>query len=387
MLNGSTSLLPPETFIVYYINSGTYAHALKPIDFSNFVYPMKRKIVILATFLALFTIVFNACKPDPDLTPVVVEPFEFKVPEGWPTPAYSFQNNTLTREGFELGRRLFYDPRLSRNDEISCASCHQQTAAFAHSDHRVSHGVEDRLGTRNSPVLFNLNWHTSFFWDGGVNHLESQPINPIQNPVEMDETIPNIISKLITDSRYKQMFAAAFGDETINSQRIFKALAQFMGMMVSSNSKYDKYIRKEAGGDMTASELNGLKVFRANCATCHKEPLFSDFSYRNNGLAVTIVNDSGRAHITNLATDMYKFKVPSLRNLQNSMPYMHDGRFEKLEQVLDHYTAGIVASPTLDPVLQGGIQLTGTEKTDLLAFLKTLNDPQFMADSRFSETD
>jgi cytochrome c peroxidase len=346
---------------------------------------MKRNISIAISCIALLLTVLNACKPDPDMNAVKAEPFEFKIPENWPVPAYQFQNNKLTIEGFELGKRLFYDARLSRNNEISCGSCHQQSAAFAHSDHRISHGVEDRQGNRNSPVLYNLNWHTSFFWDGGVNHLESQPINPIQNPLEMDETMPNIIPKLEADSKYKQMFAAAFGDEMINSQRIFKALSQFMGMMVSSNSKYDKYMRKEAGGDMTGSELNGLNIFRAKCETCHKEPLFSDFSLRNNGLAKTIINDSGKAHITKDPADLYKFKVASLRNLATSMPYMHDGRFETLEQVLTHYTSGIVQSPTLDPELQNGIQLTAQEKTDLLAFLNTLNDSQFLTDSKFAE--
>lgn len=347
---------------------------------------MTRYIQVAIIGIFLLVIGLNSCKPDPSFdSKPVEEVYEFNVPQGWPAPFYSFQNNTLTKEGFELGRRLFYDPRLSRNNEISCGSCHQQTAAFAQHDHALSHGVEDRLGNRNSPVMFNLNWHTSFFWDGGVNHIESQPINPIQNPVEMDENLPNIITKLNADSRYKSMFKAAFGDETINSQRIFKAISQFMGMLVSSTSRYDKYTRGEAGGDLSASELNGLSVFRAKCASCHKEPLFTDYSYRNNGLPVTAVNDSGRAHITLDAADLYKFKIPSLRNLQYSGPYMHDGRFSTLDEVLDHYATGIVHSPTLDPLLQNGIQLTIQEKADLLAFLNTLNDAQFIADKRFAE--
>lgn len=345
---------------------------------------MKKRFTIIITCIGLFITVLNACKPDPSFNPA--EPFEFVVPEGWPAPFYQFEDNALTWEKFELGRRLFYEPRLSRNNEISCGSCHQQSAAFAQSDHPVSHGVDDKLGTRNSPVIFNMNWHTSFFWDGGVNHIESQPINPIQNPVEMDETLPNIIAKLSSDEEYKKMFKAAFGDTAVNSQRIFKSLAQFMGMMVSSNSKYDKYVRGEAGGTFTAAELNGLNIFRAKCATCHKEPLFADFSsYRNNGLKPGNVNDSGRAHITQNAEDMYKFKVATLRNLAYSWPYMHDGRFNTLDEVLEHYSAGIHSSPTLDPALQGGLSLTATEKADLLAFLNTLNDAQFIADKRFAE--
>lgn len=344
-------------------------------------------VIFIVCMFALLQAVMIGCSSDPSFEVTKQEnPIQFTIPQNWPKPFYNFENNTLTAQGFELGRRLFFDPRLSRDNSTSCGSCHQQFAAFAQSDHDVSHGVDGKLGTRNSPPLFNLNWHTSFFWDGGVNHIESQPINPIQNPVEMDEKMDNIIVKLKADERYKAAFKAAFGDETINSQRIFKALAQYMGMLVSSNSKYDKYVRGEQGGNMNGAELAGLTVFRAKCETCHKEPLFSDFSFRNNGLHPTSVNDSGRAHITRSTADLYKFKVPSLRNLKYSYPYMHDGRFTSLEQVLNYYTSGIQPSATLDPVLASGITLTPEDKTNLLAFLNTLNDETFIKDSRFSET-
>lgn len=329
---------------------------------------------------------YAACKPDPsfDVQKVMEEDISFTVPKGWPAPFYNFQNNALTNEGFYLGRKLFYDTRLSRDNSTSCGSCHQAFAAFAHAEHDLSHGVDGLIGVRNSPPIFNMNWHTSFFWDGGVNHLESQPINPIQNPVEMDETLPSIIAKISGDAQYKQMFTAAFGDETINSQRIFKAMAQFMGAMVSDNSNYDQYTRGEA--TLTASEQNGLAVYNTNCAACHTAPLFTNFAYINNGLKPNDFNDSGRAVITNVAQDLYKFKVPSLRNLQYTAPYMHDGRIKSLEQVLNHYATGIHQSPTLDPLLQNGIQLTAQQRTDLLAFLNTLNDESFTKDKRFHET-
>lgn len=346
---------------------------------------MKRTILVLGAVFIAFATLVTACKPDPSFAPEKKEEIKFTVPQGWPAPFYSFQNNTLTTDGFELGRRLFFDPRLSRDNSVSCGSCHQPFSAFAQLDHDVSHGVDNKLGNRNSPALFNLNWHTSFFWDGGVNHIESQPINPIQNPVEMDEKVENILPRLKADAVYRDMFTKAFGDETINSQRLFKALAQFMGALVSSNAKYDKYVRGEAGGTMTASELNGLNIYRDKCAACHTEPLFSDFSLRNNGLMPTAVNDSGRAHITRDAADLYKFKVASLRNLKYTPPYMHDGRFSTLDQVLDHYATGIHAGLTLDPLLQNGIQLTTPERADLLAFLNTLNDETFVKDSRFQE--
>lgn len=337
--------------------------------------------------VAVLFIIMIGCSKDPAIVSnVTEEQIEFIIPSGWPAPVYNFENNTLSNAGFELGRKLFFETRLSRDNSTSCGSCHQPFAAFSHLDHAISHGIENKLGTRNSPALFNLNWHTSFFWDGGVNHIESQPINPIRNPVEMDETLENIIAKLNSDEQYRQMFKAAFGDPAVNSQRIFKSLAQFMGMMVSADSKFDKYMRGEAGGEMSAPELSGLQVFRSKCATCHKEPLFSDFSLRNNGLPVSSVNDSGRAHITHELADMYKFKVPSLRNLKFTFPYMHDGRFSTLDEVLNYYTTGIHNSGTIDPAIgNSGITLSTQEKTDLISFLNTLNDETFVKDKRFAE--
>lgn len=338
-------------------------------------------ILVLSSLL----FAFQACKPDPELTATTkTGDIAFKVPEGWPAPVYNFENNTLTKEGFELGRRLFFDPMLSKDNTISCGSCHQPAAAFAQPAHDFSHGVNDLLGNRNSPAIYNMNWHKGFFWDGGVNHIENQPINPIENPVEMAETMSNVVTKLGADASYRAMFKAAFGDETVNSQRIGKAFAQFMGMLVSSNSKYDKFIRGEVA--LTSAEQNGLNTFRAKCATCHKEPLFSDFSYRSNGLKPTSHNDSGRARITHALADMRKFKVPSLRNLSYTYPYMHDGRLENLMDVLDYYSGEIDSSAVnLDPVLKGGIPLSAQEKNDLLSFLKTLDDETFIKDPRFQE--
>lgn len=337
-------------------------------------------------FLLSGILLYLGCKPDPSFTVATDAGFDisFDVPQGWSQPSYNFEGNTLTKEGFILGRELFYDTRFSRDNSTSCGSCHQPTAAFAHADHDLSHGVDGLEGTRNSPSLFNLNWHTSFFWDGGVNHIESQPIAPITNPVEMDETVLNVIAKLEQDQKYKELFRAAWGDETVNSQRIFKSMAQFMGAMVSDNAKYDKFQRAETG--LTASETAGMEIFESKCASCHKAPLFTDFSFRNNGLKLKAINDSGRAHITRLSEDLYKFKVPSLRNLKYSAPYMHDGRFNTLEQVLDHYATGIHQSATLDAELTNGIQLTAQERANLLAFLNTLNDEEFIRDRRFYES-
>lgn len=350
---------------------------------------MKKMIIILATVACIADISITGCKKDTDLNiavPDSTEVISFSIPAGWPQPAYNFQNNTLTQQGFELGRKLFYDVRLSRDNTISCASCHAQFSAFSHLDHPLSHGIGGLFGTRNAQGLFNLAWKPNFFWDGGVINLESQPINPIENPVEMDEKIQDVVTELGTDAEYKQSFKNVFGDETVNSQRIFKALAQFMATLVSANSKYDKYVRGEQGGEMTQQELNGLSLFRAKCATCHKEPLFTDNSFRNNGLIVSAsLNDTGRAHITALADDRYKFMVPSLRNVNLTRPYMHDGRFTSLDAVLEHYRTGIVVSSTLDASLVNGIAMTDDEKADIIAFLKTLSDNTFIKDKRFSE--
>jgi cytochrome c peroxidase len=346
---------------------------------------MKKAWIIGVLVLAgtLFTI--GGCKKD-TIDPGTWQPVSFAVPAGWPQPAYAFVNNPLTSEGFILGRKLFYDVRLSRDNTISCGTCHQQFASFAHLDHDVSHGIYGLFGTRNSPGLANMAWHTSFFWDGGVNHLESQPINPIQNHVEMDMTMPEVITRVGADADYKGRFKKVFGDETVNSQRIFRAMAQFMGAMVSADSKYDKVIRNEPGFLFSPAEQRGLTLFRQKCATCHKEPLFSDFSFRNNGLVPKAsVNDSGRAHITREVSDLYKFKVPSLRNILLSRPYMHDGRFTTLDAVLEHYRTGVVATATTDPLLSSGITLTTEEKNDIIIFLGTLTDSTFIKNKLFAE--
>lgn len=346
----------------------------------------KRKILVVASLVSLiFGTQLLSCRKSEI---VLDEPFAFKIPSGWPQPFYNFENNPVSRDRFELGRRLFYDKQLSINNTVSCGTCHQQFAAFAQIDHNISHGIYDRIGVRNSPAIFNMNWNTSFFWDGRANHLEVQPLNPITDHNEMGETLENVITKIGNDVRYKPLLKKAYGDETVTSERILKSLAQFMGMMISDQSKYDQYKRGQVS--LSTEEQNGLQVFLENCASCHKEPLFSDFSFRSNGLPL-IPNskgliDSGRASIPPFAAEnLYKFKVPSLRNLKYTRPYMHDGRFNTLEQVLDHYAAIDPNAVNLDPLLRNSIVLSSTQRTELLAFLNTLNDEVFVKDKRFAE--
>jgi len=311
---------------------------------------------------------------------------EFKIPAGWPKPPTDiFARNRLSEEGFQLGKKLFYDGRLSKDGNFPCAGCHQQFGAFATYDHDFSHGYNNTFTTRNAPGLFNLAWMPKFHWDGGVNHIEVQPLSPITAPNEMAENLDSVLRKLRKDTAYPRLFRAAFGSSEINSQRMLKALAQFTGSIVSSNSKYDKVQRGEAS--FTPGELNGYNFFRANCAACHKEPLFTDHSFRNNGLAASpYLNDSGRMKITDKKADSLKFKVPSLRNVMLTFPYMHDGRFFSLGAVIDHYRTGILTTqPTLDSLLVKRIAISNKEKNELIYFLNTLTDTTMTRDPRFSE--
>ena len=330
---------------------------------------------------------FFACKVDPPIKPILpVDHIEQVIPAGWPQPVYTFPNNPLSIEKFALGRDLFYEEMLSSDNTVSCGTCHQNFVAFANADHMLSHGVNGAFGNRNSPGLFNMNWNTSFMWDGGVNHIEVQPLAPITNPVEMNEDINNVLAKLNASAKYKVLFKQAYGDEQVTTERMLKALAQFMGMMYSYKSKFDLYKRGEDGVQLSTQELNGYQVFQQKCNACHKEPLFTDYSFRNNGLSVNSnLQDSGRAHITGDPNDRYKFKVPTLRNIMLTAPYMHDGRLSSMEQVFDHYASGIVPSATLDTSLQAGIQLSAQEREDIKAFLSTLTDYSFINDERFKD--
>jgi cytochrome c peroxidase len=304
------------------------------------------------------------------------------VPAHFPKPVYNFGNNPLTEAKVQLGRALFYDPILSRNNTISCASCHSQFSAFTHVDHALSHGIEDKIGFRNAPALMNLAWQRLFMHDGAINHLDAQALAPISNPVEMDESIAHVVVKLQKTSLYPTLFYKAFGDSTITGEHTLKAISQFMLTLVSANAKYDSVMQKQAV--FTMQEQSGYTLFKKNCATCHKEPLFTNDGFSNNGLRVdTTLNDFGRFRITKNPEDSLKFKVPTLRNIEFSYPYMHDGRFKKLSQVLNHYTSGIEKSSTLDKKLQKLIELTPNEKVDLTAFLLTLTDKSYLFNPKF----
>jgi len=344
---------------------------------------MKSKFIILVVSSLIYLGV--ACSKDNSR---VIEPeVLFKVPANFPQPVYDLSKNPITQDGFELGKALFFDGNLSRDGTISCAECHSQPSAFTHHGHDLSHGIDNKIGIRNAPSIQNMAFQKEFFWDGGVFDLDLFSIAPIENPVEMDEKLGNVLEKLRKQEKYTTLFQKAYGSKEITTERFLKALSQFMLALVSANSRYDKYIRKETGGTLTTDELEGLEIFKQKCVSCHSGELFTDQSYRNNGLPVYNKEDTGRQRITASGEDSYKFKVPSLRNVAITAPYMHDGRFYSLDAVLNHYTDGVVDSKTLDGSLKNnqtlGIALNKDEKAKLTAFLKTLTDEEFLKNKKF----
>ena len=310
-------------------------------------------------------------------------------PANFPALVYEVAKNQPDEATFELGRQLFYDPRLSSDGSVSCGSCHQQSRAFTDGQ-ALALGVAGRRSARNTPALQNLGWHRSFMADGGVRGLELQALAPLTSPQEMNEPLADALAKLNADPEYRRRFAAIYGPGQIDTPQFLKALAQFTSALVSADSRYDKYVRHEPGGTLTAPEQRGLALFQQKCSSCHATDLFTDESFRNNGLDRTFPVDSGRAHISQQPTDAGRFRVPSLRNVARTAPYMHDGRFGTLAQVLAHYDHGMVESPTLDPVFRGptgrlGIPLTATGQRDLLAFLGTLTDAALCQNKDFAD--
>jgi cytochrome c peroxidase len=311
-------------------------------------------------------------------------PYRLTISQFFPRPNLP-RDNPLTEEGVELGRRLFFDPRLSINNSESCTSCHDAESAFS-DDKALSLGAEGEEGTRNAMPLMNLAWKSSFFWDGRAPTLRDQALMPIQNPVEMHETLSNVTAKLAADANYPELFAKAFGTPKITADRMARALEQFLLTRVSYDSKFDRVLNGQA--TLSAEEQHGFELFHteydpghgqygADCFHCHGGPEFRSQDFANNGLD-TDFTDAGRAAVTGRPGDRGKFAVPSLRNVELTGPYMHDGRFKTLEEVVEHYCTGMKRSATLDPNLakhpDGGVPLSAEDKKALVAFLKTLTD-------------
>lgn len=339
---------------------------------------MKPLKILSCFILIIFLGVSFTNKPPQKKTPL-----KFSLPKGWVLPVYDFNNNALTVEGFELGKKLFYDEILSIDSTISCASCHQQFAAFSTYDHNLSHGVKNSLTTRNAPALQNLAWQKEFMWDGGINHLDVQPLSPLTAPNEMGEQVENVLKKLRRNTVYQKMFKAAFANEGITTKTTMKALSQFMLMLVSSNSKYDKVKRGE--DTFNLPQRLGYEFFLQKCVSCHKEPLFTDYSYRNIGMPLdTTLNDFGRMKITRNENDSLKFRVPSLRNVMVTAPYGHDGRFYNTSNVFEHYRNKMQPIKTTDSIFKNKMPLSNFQIGQLTAFLYTLTDTSFLKNPKFA---
>ncbi len=326
----------------------------------------------------MVVITLKSCGSNKEAEELEIESIE--LPQGFPEVVYSNPNNQYSKARFELGRKLFYEPLLSSDGSISCGSCHLQESAFSDRGMALSKGVQGRIGRRNSPSLVNLIWQKEFMWDGGVNHLEVFPIAPITDTLEMNRRLKDLLVDLNEHSLYPKLFESAYADDSITTKLLFYALAQFTGGLISDDSKYDQFRRGEI--ELEPKALAGYEIFVDHCSSCHKEPLLTDFSYRNNGLSQS--QDLGRGLINGIPEDNFKFKVPSLRNVALTDPYMHDGSMSSLEEVIDHYI-GLNKQVGLDTALSGGIALSEKQKTELLSFLNTLTDSVFINNQKYSE--
>ncbi len=353
---------------------------------------MLRSITRLAPLSIFAFVVLVACKKE-DNEPVIEAyldetPYVIPASQTLPDPMIP-ADNALTVQKVLLGRMLFYEKALSGDGTMSCASCHKQENAFSDIN-QFSIGIEGLPGHRQAMAIFNMGLNSNgFFWDGRSPTLRDQSLKPIQDALEMNETLENVINKLSNKPRYQMQFTKAFGDPNVTAERIALALEQFMISIVSDNSRYDQYLRGEIA--LTDSEERGRQLFfaeynpafpnlsGADCAHCHSGSNFENDQFMNNGLdSDAQMADNGRQNVTQNASDKGKFKVPTLRNIELTYPYMHDGRFTTLEEVVDHYNSGIVSSSTLDPALANtmttGLMLSAQDKEDLVNFLKTLTD-------------
>lgn len=355
---------------------------------------MRRRITAVATALSLMAIMAcSSSSTDPDGK------------GGWPAPdAVTIQppgfttmpvpdDNPLTRQGIELGRFLFYDPILSADSTQSCAMCHEPQRAFS-DDRRFSIGIDGFEGARNAPTIINPAWLKAAFWDGRAASLEDQALQPVVNPIEMHETWPNVVDKVQNHPDYPEMFGRAFGTNVVTRDLIVKAIGQFERTMISDHSKFDKYLetRDPVAAGFTDAERRGLDIFdteKGDCFHCHTiNALLTDGQFHNIGLDSTFTGaDLGLGEITGDPSDYAKFKTPTLRNVEYTAPYMHDGRFATLADVVEHYNFGGHTTPTTDPLMrkQGiGLNLTQQQKDDLIAFLKTFSDPDFISNPDLS---
>lgn len=352
-----------------------------------FTSTLKLTLGFAMTVLLLFSGCNKETTPKPPTEVYNPTPYELVIPQGFPQMIIP-DDNPMTVEGVELGRRLFYDPILSDDNTQSCASCHAPTFAFTDNQKQFSTGIDGLEGTRNSMAVMNVGWMPNLFWDGRAMGVEEQALEPVPNPIEMHQSWPDAMAKLNADADYPDLFFEAFGSKNIDSTMVTKAIAQFERTLISSNSKWDRYLRGEA--NLSLTESKGFEIFfteKGDCFHCHSTILFTDNLFHNNGLDSEFT-DQGLFDVTGNNNDIGKFKTPTLRNLEFTGPFMHDGRFETIEEVVEFYSHDVQWSPTVDPLMkkvqQGGIQLNDDEKESLIAFLKTLTDTTFVNNPEFS---
>lgn len=363
-------------------------------------YELNKFKLFFGTFAIAIFFVVGSCKKDK--ISYSVTPYKLDVPGHFPQMAIP-QDNPMTVEGVALGRKLFYETKLSRDNSISCASCHKQENGFS-DPNKFSIGVDDQVGTRQSMALVNMGWQQSFFWDGRVKTLEEQIFHPVRDPIEMDLNWGEAVTRLKNDVNYSNEFYRAFNVENFDSTHVSKAIAQFLRTMISGKSKYDVMYKiyndlpltaydQNLEPQITTEEWAGYELFFSltggDCLHCHDGPLAQVHVFSNNGID-TDFKDLGRYLASGNPNDMGKFKVPTLRNIELTAPYMHDGRFQTLEEVVMHYSFGVQAeSPNLDPMMefahQGGVNLDVQERELLLAFLKTFTDWDFVNNPDFSD--
>lgn len=366
---------------------------------------MRNKLVILLVSAASLAISVQSCKPDSPPEPIDgTQPtaFTLDAPGGWPTGNY-ISENPLTNEGVSLGRYLFYEKALSINNTQSCASCHNQNNGFTDHENQFSTGAEGVIGTRNAMTLFNLNWSDGYFWDGRQPNLESLAGEPIEAPHEMNLSLDEAVKKIKSLPDYTDRFEKAFPGKGITTTTIRYAIAQFVRSITSYQSKWDEYKAKTPQNPaihMTESEKRGFNAFldeqKGDCFHCHQlnSPFIIDLrenQFANNGLDAQ--PDSGLARVTGDPNDIGKFKTPSLRNLAYTAPYMHDGRFATLEDVLAHYDHDFKYSPTIGTSLTKHIdqnqqpvpRLSAQDIQDIIAFLNLMNDPTLLTNPNYSD--
>jgi len=338
-------------------------------------------------YLITFLLILGSCKKEKlNVSTSGPTPFELSTPSNLPAVVIP-SNNPMTIEGVNLGKKLFYDPILSGNNTLSCGSCHNQENGFTDNNRQFSLGINGEVGVRNAMPLFNLIYDRHFFWDGGATDLESQVAGPITNPIEMNQDFGTLLQELNEHPIYPALFKKAFGSLPITSNMILKAIAQFERTIISSNSKFDQYMRNEAV--FSDAELRGMNLFsdmqKGDCNHCHSlGGTFTDYDFRNTGLD-SVYTDQGRHNITGLASDIGKFKTPSLRNIAVTAPYMHDGRFTTLTQCVEHYNSNFHFTQNLDPVLATSLKgrLNENEIADIVAFLNTLTDIEYLNNPQF----